>query len=99
MLKFSLVPSVVNPKNNFILSMKESVLMIQLPIVISPVICVLILYLFNRKFNYKRRLIGVLGDASTYKGLLIIIYIIIFHLIIDKSFFLHPLGTTMFALS
>lgn len=74
--------------------------MAQLPIIISPTISLLILHLLNRRFNYKAKLVELLGSKITYEVLLIVLYIvsiICFYLVTDTFIFLHPLGITIFA--
>lgn len=80
--------------------MKGDVLMAQLPIVISPITSFLILYLLNRRFNYKSRLVELVGGTRFYKVLLVTIYIIsiiVFYLVAGTSIFLQPFGTTILA--
>lgn len=73
--------------------------MAQLPIVISPIISFLILYLLNRRFKYKSRLVDLVGGTRTYKVLLVTIYIItivVFYRATGTSIFLQSFGTTVF---
>lgn len=70
-----------------------------IPILIYPCISILVLYLLNKKYTYKIKLIKFFGSPSRYKATLIIITLSIFvafAFFYDKSPFSSPLFTTIY---